>query len=62
MPNSNNPIKFVHLQILANQLVLHGANVKEIVKVICSCFYESKKILGCLIRREKITEWWKYTF
>ena len=40
MLNSNEPIKVTHLQKLANQLVLNGALVIELVN---NSFTESKK-------------------
>ena len=40
MLNSNKPIKVAHLQKLANQSMLHGALVIEIVNI---SFSESKK-------------------
>ena len=41
MLNSNEPIKVAHLEILANQSVLHGALVIE--KWLNNSFSESKK-------------------
>ena len=46
MSNSSKPTKFADLYRLANQSTLNGAHVKEITKEI-TCFYESKKLLGC---------------
>ena len=50
MSNSNEPIKVAHLQILANQSILNGALVIEIVN---SSFSESKKNFSRLIKRKK---------
>ena len=46
--NSNEPIKVVHLQKLANQKVSHGALV--ITKWLNNSFSESKKNFCCLIK------------
>ena len=46
--NSNEPIKVAHLQKLANQSMLKGPLVIEIVK---NSFSKRKKNLGCLIKR-----------
>ena len=46
--NSNEPIKVVHLQKLANQTVSHGALV--IAKWLNNSFSESKKNFCCLIK------------
>ena len=48
MFNANEPIKVVHLQKLANQSMLNGALVIEIVS---NSFSESKKNFGRLIKR-----------
>ena len=48
MLNSNEPIKVAHLQKLANQPMLNGALVIEIVS---NSFSESKKNFGCLRKR-----------
>ena len=45
MLNSNEPIKVAHLQNLANQSMLKGALVIEMVN---NSFSESKKNFGCL--------------
>ena len=45
---SNEPIKVADLQKLANQLILYGARVTEMVN---NSFSESKKNLGRLIKR-----------
>ena len=49
MLNSNNPIKVAHLQKLANQSILDGALVIEIVN---NSFNESQKNFVRLIKRE----------
>ena len=49
MSNSNNPIKVAHLQKLANQLMLNGALVIEMVN---NSFSEYKKNFGRFIKRE----------
>ena len=46
----NEPIKVVHLQKLANQSLLNGALVMEIVN---NSFSESKKNFSRLIKRKK---------
>ena len=50
MFNSNEPIKVVHLQKLANQSLLNGALVMEIVN---NSFSESKKNFSRLIKCER---------
>ena len=50
MFNSNKPIKVAHLQKLANQSLLNGALVMEMVN---NSFSESKKNFGHLIKRKK---------
>ena len=50
MFNSNEPIKVAHLQKLANQSLLNGALVMEIVN---NPFSESKKNCSHLIKRKK---------
>ena len=45
---SNEPIKVADLQKLANQLMLNGALVIEMVN---NCFSESKKNFGPLIKQ-----------
>ena len=50
MFNSNEPIKVAHLQKLANQSLLNGALVMEIVN---NSFSESKENFSCLINRKK---------
>ena len=50
MFNSNEPIKVAHLQKLANQSLLNGALVMEMVN---NTFSESKKNFGRLIKRKK---------
>ena len=45
MPNSNNPIKFAHLQKLAHQLMLHDAHVKEMVQTSTVVFMKTRKSL-----------------
>ena len=50
MFNSNEPIKVAHLQKLANQSLLNGTLVMEMVN---NSFSESKKNFGRLIKREK---------
>ena len=44
---TNQPIKVIHLQKLANQSILNGALVIEIVR---NCFSESKKHFGLLMK------------
>ena len=51
MLNSNKPIKVAHLQKLANQSMLNGTSVLEIVN---NSFSENKKTFGRLIKQEKI--------
>ena len=48
---SNKPIKVAHLQKLANQSLLNGALVMEVVN---NSFSESKKNVGRLIKRKKL--------
>ena len=48
MFNSKEPVKAAHVQKLANQSMLHGALVIEMVN---SSFYESKKNFGRWINR-----------
>ena len=50
MFNSSEPIKVAHLQKLANQSLLNGALVMEIVN---NSFSESKKNFSRLIKRRK---------
>ena len=50
MFNSNEPIKVAHLQKLANQLLLNGVPVMEMVN---DYFSESKKNFSRLIKRKK---------
>ena len=50
MFNSNEPIKVAHLQKLANQSLLNGALVMEMVN---NSFSKSKKNFGRLIKRKK---------
>ena len=50
MFNSNEPIKVAHLQKLANQSLLNGTLVMEMVN---NSFSESKKNFGRLIKRKK---------
>ena len=50
MLNSNESIKVAHRQKLANQSLLNGALVMEIVN---NSFSESKKKFSCLIKRKK---------
>ena len=45
---SNEPIKVVHVQKLANQLMLNGALVIEMINI---SFSESKKNFGRFIKR-----------
>ena len=49
MFNSEEPVKVAHLQKLANQSLLNGARVMEIVH---SSFCESKKNFSRLIKRK----------
>ena len=49
MFNSNEPVKVAHLQKLANQSILNGALVTEMVN---NSFSESKKNFGRLVKRE----------
>ena len=49
MLNSKEPIKVAHLQKLANQSMLKGALVIEMVN---NTFSESKETFGRLIKRE----------
>ena len=49
MFNSNKPIKVGHLQKLANQSMLNGALVIEMVN---NSFRKSKKNVSCLIKQE----------
>ena len=51
MFNSNKPIKVAHLQKLANQSILNGALVMEIVN---NSFSESKKNFSRFDKAEKI--------
>ena len=51
MFKSNEPIKVAHFQKLANQSLLNGALVMEIVN---NSFSESKKNFSRLIKRKKI--------
>ena len=50
MLNSNKPIKIAHLQKLANQSMLNGALVIEMVNY---SFSESKKNFGPLLCKER---------
>ena len=50
MFKTNEPIKVAHLEKLANQSLLNGALVMEMVN---NSFSESKKNFGCLIKRKK---------
>ena len=50
MFETNEPIKVAHLQKLANQSLLNGALVMEMVN---NSFSESKKNFGRLIKRKK---------
>ena len=50
MFETDEPIKVAHLQKLANQSLLNGALVMEMVN---NSFSESKKNFGCLIKRKK---------
>ena len=50
MFNSNEPIKVAHLQKLANQSLLNGALVMEMVN---NSFSESKKTFGRLMKWKK---------
>ena len=50
MFNSNEPIKVAHLQKLANQSLLNGALVMEIVN---NSFSERKKNFSRLIKRKR---------
>ena len=47
---SSEPIKVAYLQKLANQLILNGALVREMVNI---SFSESKKIFGPFIKRQQ---------
>ena len=49
MFNSNEPVKVAHLQKLANQSILNGVLVIEMVN---NSFSESKKNFGRLVKRE----------
>ena len=49
MFNSNEPVKVAHLQKLANQSILNGALVTEMLN---NSFSESKKNFGRLVKRE----------
>ena len=51
MFKTNEPIKVAHLQKLANQSLLNGTIVMEMVN---NSFGESKKNFGRLIKREKL--------
>ena len=51
MFETDEPIKVAHLQKLANQSLLNGALVMEMVN---NSFSESKKNFGCLIKRKKL--------
>ena len=51
MFNSNEPIKVAHLQKLANQSLLNGALLMEIVN---NSFSESKKNVSRLIKPKKL--------
>ena len=48
MINSNQPIKAAHLQKLANQSILNGAFLIEMVN---NTFIESRKNFGCLMKQ-----------
>ena len=48
MLNSNEPIKVAHLQKLANQSILNGALV---IEMVYNSFNESKENVGRLIKR-----------
>ena len=48
----NKPIKVADLQKLANQSLLNGTLVMEMVN---KSFSESKKNFGCLIKRKKFS-------
>ena len=48
MLNSNEPVKVSHLQKLANQSILNGALV---IEMVYNSFYESKKNFGRLIKQ-----------
>ena len=48
MLNSNEPIKIAQLQRLANQSILNGALV---IEMVYNSFNESKKNFGRLIKR-----------
>ena len=50
MFNSNEPIKVAHLEKLANQSLLNGALVMQLVN---NSFSESKKNFSRLIKRKK---------
>ena len=50
MFKTNEPIKVAHLEKLANQSLLNGELVMEMVN---NSFSESKKNFGCLIKRKK---------
>ena len=50
MFNSNKPLKVAHLQKLANQSLLNGALLMEILN---NSFRESKKNFSRLIKRKK---------
>ena len=50
MFKTNEPIKVAHLEKLANQSLLNGALVMEMVN---NSFSESKKNFGCWIKRKK---------
>ena len=50
MFETNEPIKVAHLQKLANQSLLNGALVMEMVN---NSFSESKKTFGRLMKRKK---------
>ena len=58
MPIWNKPIKFVYLQKLANQSVLHGANLKEMAKRSTVVFMKKRKSL-VVWWREKNVSWKK---
>ena len=46
MFNTNQPVEVIHLEKLANQSILNGVFVIEIVS---NCFSESKRYFGRLI-------------
>ena len=65
MANSNEPIKFAHLQKLVNQLTLNGKNVIEITETCTVALMKARKFLFFRFREKCVKtnrRWWKYVF